>query len=84
MQSNNATIYCFEHDGTLKWESQSVSAAPDNSTGPAIALADIDVDGDVEIIFENLVLDHHGQRRAHDHAPEPMWEPRDRRRRPRR
>ena len=61
VQSNQNTIYCFEHDGTLKWESQSVAAAPHASTGPAIALADIDTDGDVEIIFENLVLDHTGQ-----------------------
>jgi hypothetical protein len=60
VQSNQSTIYCFEHDGSLKWESQSVAGAPNTSTGPAIALADIDVDGDVEIIFENLVLDHDG------------------------
>ncbi len=60
VQSNQATIYCFAHDGTLEWESQSVAAAPHTSTGPAIALADIDTDGDVEIIFENLVLDHTG------------------------
>jgi hypothetical protein len=60
VQSDQSTIYCFEHDGTLKWESQSVAAAPNTGTGPAIALADIDTDGDVEIIFENLVLDHNG------------------------
>ena len=60
VQSNSNTIYCFEHDGQLKWTSQSVAAAPHSNTGPAIALADIDTDGDVEIIFENIVLDHMG------------------------
>jgi hypothetical protein len=60
VQSNQGTIYCFEHDGTLKWESQSVAAAPHAETGPAIALADIDADGDVELVFENFVLDHNG------------------------
>ena len=46
----------FEHDGTLKWESATVFAA----WQVAAALADLDADGDVEILVGSKVLDHDG------------------------
>lgn len=53
----NAQVVAYEHDGTLKW----TSAAPINhGQGFAIALADIDHDGDVEIVADDTVLDHQG------------------------
>ena len=47
----------FEHDGTLKWQSASVWQ---NHTIGAIALADMDNDGDVEILAGNQLFDHQG------------------------
>jgi hypothetical protein len=53
----DGTLVAFEHDGTLKWS----SAQPwQSSYIGAIALADLDNDGDVEIIAGNLVYDHDG------------------------
>lgn len=51
-----AGLVAFEHDGTVKWTS-----GPDGmqSVG-AIALADLDADGDVEIISGTTVFDHEG------------------------
>jgi hypothetical protein len=49
----------FEHDGTVKWSN--IAAWPGGAAySGAIALADIDQDGDVEIIAGNIVLDHLG------------------------
>ena len=48
----------FEHDGIIKWESDVVFAA----WQAAVALADIDTDGDVEILVGNQVLDHEGNK----------------------
>jgi len=47
----------FEHDGTKKW--QSASDWPEVYSG-AIALADADNDGDVEILAGNRLFDHNG------------------------
>jgi hypothetical protein len=50
------TLIAFEDDGSLKWSSN-VSVGAVN----AVALADIDTDGDVEILAANKVVDHTGQ-----------------------
>src|SRR5690606_5381284 len=47
----------FEHDGTVKWTS--ASNWPDAYSG-AIALGDVDNDGDVEILAGNRLFDHLG------------------------
>jgi hypothetical protein len=52
-----AHIMAFEHDGTHKWTSD---ATWDHGQGGSIALADLDNDGDVEILADRLVLDHEG------------------------
>jgi hypothetical protein len=51
-------LIAFEHDGTMKWQS---TAPIDHGQGFAIALADIDADGDVEIVADDTVTDHNGQ-----------------------
>ncbi len=56
--SGTAHILAFEHDGTLKWTS---TATWTHQQGGSLALADLDNDGDVEIIAHGLVLDHNGQ-----------------------
>lgn len=52
-----APLVAFEHDGTLKWESTAIWQAAQSS---AVALADVDVDGDVEIIAGSNLFDHEG------------------------
>ncbi|WP_434415503.1 FG-GAP repeat domain-containing protein [Nannocystis pusilla] len=52
----NGHAIAFEHDGTLKWESPVVFDA----WQVAVALADLDADGDVEIMAGRAVLDHLG------------------------
>jgi hypothetical protein len=50
------SVSAWEHDGTPKWTNNSL-----NLTGEhAVALADLDNDGDVEIMIANRVLDHDG------------------------
>ena len=51
-------LLAFEHDGSLKWKSAEVWTGAQAS---AIALADIDQDGDVEIVAGAKVFDHLGQ-----------------------
>ncbi len=50
------TLLAFEDDGTFKWRSDVVELI---SWG-AIALADLDEDGDVEIVVGRQALDHNG------------------------
>ncbi|PCC66501.1 hypothetical protein SAMN02745121_00770 [Nannocystis exedens] len=52
----NGHAIAFEHDGTFKWESPVVFDA----WQVAVALADLDADGDVEIMAGRAVLDHLG------------------------
>ncbi|HEY8377835.1 MAG TPA: VCBS repeat-containing protein [Nannocystis sp.] len=49
-------LVAFEHDGALKWK----APTPTNSDFMAVALADLDADGDVEIVVGNFVADHNG------------------------
>jgi hypothetical protein len=49
-------LVAFEHDGTLKWQGDTVA----HMAQRAVALADLDADGDVEIILDGLVADHEG------------------------
>jgi len=51
----------FEHDGTLKWMGES-GWPLEEAIYAAIALADLDNDGDVEILGGTQVWDHPGQR----------------------
>ena len=55
-------VKAFEHDGTLKWANVSDGGAAQqfNRESGAIALHDLDADGDVEIIFNHEVYDHNG------------------------
>jgi len=55
--TSTGNLIAFEHDGTLKWQSPSVWGA---WTIGAIALADMDNDGDVEILAGNQLFDHQG------------------------
>jgi len=52
-----AQLVAFEHDGTLKWTSTAVWQGAQSG---AIALADVDADGDVEIIAGTNLFDHEG------------------------
>ena len=56
-------LLAFENDGTFKWQGDTpwpgADSYSDNYSG-AIALADLDEDGDVEIISGNMVSDHEG------------------------
>lgn len=52
----SGNIIAFEHDGSTKWVGANW---PDHRSG-AIALSDVDADGDVEILAGNLLLDHEG------------------------
>jgi hypothetical protein len=53
---SGTTVSAFEHDGTPKWTSAGLAMSGEH----AIALADLDNDGDVEILIHNLILDHDG------------------------
>ncbi len=55
--NSSGNLMAFEHDGTLKWQSPS---AWNGFTIGAIALADMDNDGDVEILAGNQLFDHLG------------------------
>lgn len=50
-------LIAFEHDGSVKWKSDVPWAGAQAS---AIALADLDQDGDVEIVAGAQVFDHNG------------------------
>ena len=61
----NGNLVAFEHDGALKW-SKPVSwplgdfFGQDLRYSGSAALADLDNDGDVEIVSANLIFDHEG------------------------
>ncbi|MCY1058511.1 FG-GAP-like repeat-containing protein [Nannocystis sp. SCPEA4] len=50
-------LIAFEHDGKLKWKSNTTWPGSQSS---AVALADVDQDGDVEIIAGAKLYDHNG------------------------
>jgi hypothetical protein len=52
-----APLLAFEHDGTFKWQSSAIWAGAQSS---AVALADVDGDGDVEIAAGANLFDHEG------------------------
>ncbi len=61
----SVNLIAFEHDGTLKWQSPdawqgNAQPAPEFQWS-AIALADLDNDGDVEIIAGTHLYDHTGK-----------------------
>ncbi|MFO7562080.1 MAG: VCBS repeat-containing protein [Enhygromyxa sp.] len=55
--NGSAPLIAFEHDGSVKWMSNTNWTAAQSS---AIALADVDADGDVEIIAGARLYDHNG------------------------
>jgi hypothetical protein len=52
-----APLLAFEHDGAFKWQSTGIWNGAQSS---AVALADVDVDGDVEIAAGANLFDHMG------------------------
>ncbi len=52
-----APLVAFEHDGTVKWVSNATWTSAQSS---AVALADVDADGDVEIVAGANLFDHQG------------------------
>src|SRR5690606_4444182 len=55
--SGGGQIVAFEHDGTHKWTNDAIWT---HQQGGSIALADLDNDGDVEIMGDRIVVDHLG------------------------
>jgi hypothetical protein len=56
-------LKAFEHDGTLKWTNTTdgASASQFYRESGAIAIHDLDADGDAEIVFNHEVYDHEGK-----------------------
>jgi len=50
-------LVAFEHDGTVAWMADN---GWNDAYSGAVALADLDEDGDVEIVIGNIVADHQG------------------------
>jgi hypothetical protein len=67
-------IKAFEHDGTVKWANQidGGTAHQFARESGAIALHDLDADGDVEIVFNHEVYDHNGNLLLWEH-PSTRW-----------
>ncbi|HLT38798.1 MAG TPA: VCBS repeat-containing protein, partial [Enhygromyxa sp.] len=58
-------LIAFEHDGTIKWSTPvvwdlGVYFGQDLRYSSSAALADVDNDGDVEIVAANMIFDHQG------------------------
>jgi hypothetical protein len=53
-------LVAYEHDGTVKWRTAPILPF-EKYDGCSVVLADLDNDCEVEIIFDGLVLDRHGQ-----------------------
>ncbi|MCY0987657.1 VCBS repeat-containing protein [Nannocystis sp. ILAH1] len=53
-----SALVAFEHDGALKWTSADKF---NHDQGGAVALGDLDNDGDVEVVCDDLVVDHEGK-----------------------
>ncbi|MBX7079142.1 MAG: VCBS repeat-containing protein [Nannocystaceae bacterium] len=64
---DSAGLIAFEHDGSVAWQ----APTPSNSNFFAVALADLDNDGDVEIVVGNFVADHTGA--TEFAAPDYFW-----------
>ena len=56
LTAQGGRLVAFEHDGTLKW----ISGDLYMNWNSAVTLADLDADGDVEIILRGGVSDHEG------------------------
>ena len=58
LESGQGTLIAFEHDGNVKWVGEGAWVEP---YAGALALADVDNDGDVEIVGANWLADHEGK-----------------------
>jgi hypothetical protein len=73
----DSPIVAFEHDGTPKWTSSGAWDGPSTMNG-SLSIADLDNDGQPEIVAGNLILDHDGATEIEfDHYPNPTlgWRP---------
>ena len=57
----NNTFLTYEHDGTLKWASESAPGNHWAANGDAPHIADLDHNGDPEIIVGNTIFDNEGR-----------------------
>jgi hypothetical protein len=67
----DGSIVAFEHDGVPKW--QTAPGTWDSPSIGSVALADLDHDGQVEIVAGNTVLRHDGSVRWKAPDRSPMW-----------
>ena len=58
VEGGEGRLVAFDHDGTVLWED---GPSWDRYYGSSVSLADLDADGDVEIIAGNVVADHNGE-----------------------
>jgi hypothetical protein len=54
-------MIAIENDGTVLWEEPLSQVTGPVHQGTAVEIADLDNDGDVEILAFNRILDHHGE-----------------------
>ncbi len=53
--SNNQTLYCFEHDGALKFKNPAPVGYGPHYRTPTLALADFDANGQAELLIGNQI-----------------------------